>query len=100
MRLDPKHPVWYLYGLGHAYYLVNNYEQAIANLEKAIEMDARFWPSHLILALSFDAMGRIDESQEAVNNALAQNKNIPYENWEKRVPYKDPAATQKKWSTH
>jgi len=95
MRLDPKYPVWYLYGLGHAYFLIGDYDQAILSFQKAVQQDPAFWPSYLLMAVSYDAKGMKAESLKAAKSALEQNKNIPYEKWEQRLPYKDPAEARK-----
>jgi tetratricopeptide (TPR) repeat protein len=75
--------------------LVGDHDQAIAVFEKAIEKDPGFWPSHLLLALSYHVKGLEKESREAVKNALAENKNLASEKWENIIPYKDPEAKQK-----
>ncbi len=95
MRLDPKYPVWHLFGLGHAYFLLDDHDPAITNFEKAVEADSDFWPSHLFLALAYDAKGMTEESRKALERALKGNENLPNENWAQWVPYKDPAAMQK-----
>lgn len=94
MRLNPKFPVWYLYGLGHAYLLTLDYDNAIPVLEKAVAQDPGFWPSYLLLAVSYDVKGMKEKSREAVKSALEENKNLPNEKWEQLVPYKDPFATK------
>ncbi len=94
MQLNPKHPVWYLYSLGHAYFLVQDYDKAILSLEQAAELDPGFWPSYLILAMAYDANGMKDQSQKAVEKVLEKNENLVNENWEQKVPYKDPGASQ------
>ncbi len=95
IRLDPKYPVWYLYGVGHAYWLIHDYDKAIAALKKAVEKDPGFWPPFLILALCYEYKGMTEESQQAVQKALAQNPNLPTEDWEQIVPYKSPDAAAK-----
>lgn len=93
IRLDPKYPVWYLYGLGHAYWLLKNYDPAIAALEKAVEQDHEFWPAYLILALCFEGKGMKEESVKAVQKLLEKNENLANENWEQILPYKNPDAS-------
>ncbi len=95
MRLDPKYPVWYLYGLGHAYFLIEDYDNAIINLEKAIDQDPDFWPSHFLMAASYDAKGMEEQFTLAAKKVLKANKNIMHENWEQKLPYKDPLQTEK-----
>jgi len=95
MRLDPKYPVWYLYGLGHAYFLTADYDNAILNLEKAVDQDPGFWPSHFLMAASYDAKGMEEQFKIAAKKVLKENKNILHEKWEQRLPYKDPVQTKK-----
>ncbi len=95
IRLDPKYPVWYLYGVGHAYWLIDDYDKAIAALEKAVEKDPGFWPPFLILALCYEYKGMTEESRQAAQKALALNPNLPTEDWEQIVPYKSPDAATK-----
>lgn len=94
IRLDPKYPVWYLYGLGHAYFLLGDHEQAVLTFEKVVEQDPGFWPSYLLMAASLDILGRKEDSLKAVERVLEKNANFSDENWEQRVPYKDPAAVE------
>ncbi len=95
MRIDPKYPVWYTYGLGHAYFLIQDYDQAIPVLNNAVEQDPGFWPSYLLLAASYHEKGMKQASEEAVKKVLETNKNLPNEEWEELIPYKDPAAAKK-----
>jgi TolB-like protein len=92
MRLDPKFPVFHMYGLGHAYYLTQDYEKTIPTLEKAVEKDPDFWPSYLLLAAAYDAKNMKERSRDALKKAVEKNKNLPNEKWEQLVPYKDPAV--------
>jgi len=95
MRLDPRYPVWYLYGLGHAYFLIEDYDNAILNLQKAVDQDPGFWPSHFLMAASYDAKGMKEQFVIAAKKVLKENKNILHEKWEQKLPYKDPAQTEK-----
>ena len=92
MRLDPKFPVWYIFGLGHAYFLIQDYEKTIPILENAVDKDPDFWPSYLLLAAVYDAKNMKEKSRNALNKALEKNKNLPNENWDQLLPYKDPAV--------
>ncbi|MBU2455265.1 MAG: tetratricopeptide repeat protein, partial [Proteobacteria bacterium] len=90
MRLDPKYPAWFLWNLGHAYYLTQQYELAIDVFQRALVKDKDFWPSHVFLALCYDATGQKEKAKSQIKDTLTANKNLPLEKWENRLPYKDP----------
>ena len=77
MRLDPKVPVGYIFDLGHAYSLTQDYEKTIPTLEKAVEMDPDFWPSYLLLAAAYDAKGMKEKSRNTLKKALKKTKIFP-----------------------
>lgn len=89
MRLDPKYPSWFLWNLGHAYFLTEQYDLAIEAFQKALVRDENFWPSHLFLVLCYDATGQSDKAEKEILFTLKANKNLSFENWEDRLPYKD-----------
>lgn len=88
MRLDPKYPAWYPSGLGHAYFLIKEYDKAITAFKKAVKKDHEFWPAHLLMALSYNAKGMKNEAHKAIEAALEENENLAGENWEDILPYK------------
>ncbi|WDP87225.1 MAG: tetratricopeptide repeat protein [Desulfobacter sp.] len=95
MRLDPKYPAWYLWNLGHAYYLSQEYEKAADIFQQALVKDPYFWPVHAYLGLTYDLLG---DSQKARQETLAAARAI-YEKspgtWETRLPYKDRVLASK-----
>lgn len=90
MRLDPKYPSWYLWNLGHAYYLAGEYDQAIDTFKRALARDQDFWPSIVFLAVSYKAKGLNKEAKKAAENLFKTDKAPSLEQWEKRLPYKNP----------
>jgi len=62
MRLNPRYPIYYLFGLGHAYFLTNRYEEAITALKKALNRNPNFWPANVHLAATYRKLGREDEA--------------------------------------
>ncbi len=90
MRMDPNYPSWYLWNLGHAYFLTNEYEKAVDSFERSLIDDSSFWPSHVYLAICYDSLGFKDKSLESIQKVKELKNNLSSEVWEKRLPYKNP----------
>jgi adenylate cyclase len=93
LRLDPHYPAWYLFNLGHAYYLSGQYEDAVDTLKRALTRDPNFWPSHAYLAVSYKALGIQDQAVAEAKKLVNNKQTLPLEFWRQRLPYKDPAMT-------
>ncbi|MBT5495768.1 MAG: hypothetical protein HOK54_08515 [Alphaproteobacteria bacterium] len=50
MRCDPYFPAFCLTWLGHAYFMVGQYDEATVALRRGIERDTTYVPFHLFLA--------------------------------------------------
>lgn len=89
IQLNPIYPVWYLWNLGHAYYLTEQCEKAIETLKKLIDRNPNFLPAYSYLAACFVELGR---DEEALIDAagLERLTHISIEDWKARLPYKDP----------
>lgn len=58
LRLDPNYPAWYLWYLGHARFLTNEFDRAADIFQRTLVKDPNFWPAHAYLALAYDALGK------------------------------------------
>ena len=96
MRLNPIYPPDYLWHLGHAYFLTEQYEEAIAALNKALNRNPNFWPPHAYLASIYSALGREEEARAEAAEVLKSNPDLSLETWRQRLPYKDPAVLERK----
>jgi adenylate cyclase len=63
MRLNPYYTFHYLYTLGSAYYMLGDYDAAIATLEKAHERNLNAVQVKLFLAASYVKAGRQDDAE-------------------------------------
>jgi adenylate cyclase len=89
MQLNPINPVWYLWELGHAYYLTERLDEAIATFKKLVDRNPNFLPAYSYLAASYVELELEEEVQ--INAAdLERLTHISLEDWKKRLPYKDP----------
>ena len=94
MQLNPIYPVWYLFELGHAYYLTEQLEEAIATLKKLIDRNPNFLPAYSYLAASYVELGSEEEIQvEAAE--LERLTHISIEDWKEMLPYKDPKMLER-----
>ncbi|MBW2057768.1 MAG: tetratricopeptide repeat protein [Deltaproteobacteria bacterium] len=89
IRLDPVYPVFYLFTLGHAYFLTGQYEEAVTTLRRALNLNPNFWPSHLYLAASYVELGRYEEARAEAAEVTRLSLQTSTETWKERLPYKD-----------
>lgn len=92
MRLNPQHPIWYLWDLGHAYYLLRRYGEATVTLKRALTRNPDYMPAHGFLAIINGELGRQDEAQAAGESALQISPALSLDILQQRLPYKDPTV--------
>jgi TolB-like protein/class 3 adenylate cyclase len=71
MRINPRYPFWYLFMRGQARYMIEDYDNAIDDFEKATErsptaMWLRWW-----LAMSYAQVGRREDAQWQVDELMS-----------------------------
>ena len=93
MRLNPIYPPYYLWHLGHAYFLTGQYEEAIAAFKKSLDRNPNYWPPYAYLAAIFGEQGREEEALAEVAEVLKFSPSFSLETWRQRLPYQDPAVT-------
>jgi tetratricopeptide (TPR) repeat protein len=95
MRLNPIYPPYYLWHLGHAYFLTGQYEEAITAFKKALDRNPKFWPPYAYLAAICGEQGREEEALAEVAEVLKFSPSFSLETWCQRLPYQDPAVTER-----
>jgi len=95
IRLNPIPPVWYFHTLGHAYFLTEHYEKAVATLKRVLNRNPNFWPAHIYLAASYVEMGQEDKAQVEAVEVLKINPNFSLQYRKTKLPYKDPAIFER-----
>jgi adenylate cyclase len=91
MRLDPRHPFFYVWILGQAHFLLRQTEEAIAQFEKTIESNPDFVVGHLMLASAYAHEGRIEDAEWEAEEALVLLPNFTLAAEREKATYKDPA---------
>ena len=91
MRLNPHYPFYYLWTLGHAYYLTGRTGDAVDAFDKVVQQNPNFLPAHAYLAVLFTEMGRKKEAREAWEKARRLSPEASLSNLKQRLPYRRPA---------
>jgi adenylate cyclase len=91
MRLNPFPPSFYYYQLGYCYFTMEQYEQAIEEFKKAIDLEPKNQPALVGLAASYSSLGRDEEALSAGKNLCKIAPNFSVKSWVKKLPYKNEA---------
>ncbi|MFQ6024460.1 MAG: adenylate/guanylate cyclase domain-containing protein [Acidiferrobacterales bacterium] len=70
MRLNPHYPFYYLFYLGHSYYLLEDNEKAIELMKRVVTRAPTFLPVRRHLAVLFTEIGMIKEAKEQTKDVL------------------------------
>ena len=90
-RIDPLYPLNDFY-LGHAQYLMGDYDAAIASLNDTLTFAPNFSPAHRLLAAAYVELGRMDEAHAAVAEIRRISPTASVALWRERLPYRDPGV--------
>lgn len=90
MQLNPYYTWDYPYNLGSAYYMLGNYDAAIAALEKAQERNENAIPIKLYLAASYVKAGRLDDAEWITQQLQVLSPNTTITHTNKTVPIANP----------
>jgi adenylate cyclase len=89
IQLDPLFPVFNSFNLGHAYYLVGRYTEAITHLREALVHNADFYPARIFLVATYVATGRLDEARTEAALVQQQGFETNLHIWRRILPYKN-----------
>jgi adenylate cyclase len=88
MRLNPHYPFFYLWPLGHAYYMLQRRQDALGIFAKIIETNPNFLPAYGFRAVLLSELGRTKEAHEAWDKASQLSPGASLANLRERLPYK------------
>jgi len=97
MHLNPIYPPIYLWNLGNAYLVANGYEKAIEAFKKALVRNPDFWPSHILLAVSYSSLGRIEDARVEAAETMRLNPKFTLESWRHKCPFKNPEELDRRF---
>jgi adenylate cyclase len=95
MRLNPHYPFFYLWTLGHAYYLTERRHESLDIFGKIVQQNPNFLPAHAYRAVLLGELGRGQEAREAWERAshLSPGASMPV--LRDRLPYRRPADLER-----
>jgi adenylate cyclase len=95
MRLNPFPPSFYYYQLGYCYFTMEQYEQAIEEFKKAIDLEPKNQPALVGLSASYSSLDRNEEALSAGKNLYKIAPNFSVKSWVKKLPYKNEADSER-----
>ncbi|NIQ37915.1 MAG: tetratricopeptide repeat protein [Proteobacteria bacterium] len=95
MRLNPMYPAYYLWELGHSYFLIGRYEDAIETLKRVLDRNSDFMPAHVYLAASYSQIGRGEEARAEAAEIERLSPQTSLEAMRQRLPYEDQAVLER-----
>lgn len=91
MRLNPHYPFFYLWTLGHGYYLTGRAQDAVDAFTKIVAQNPNFVPAHAYLAVVFTETGRDQDARAAWSQAVRLSPGASLAALRQRLPYRRPA---------
>jgi adenylate cyclase len=91
MRLNPHYPVFYLWTLGHAFYLTERRQEALNAFSSIAKENPNFVPAHAYRAVILSELGRAKEAREAWAKASEISPGASMTTLRDRLPYKRPS---------
>jgi adenylate cyclase len=88
MRLDPSHPGIWLHFLAHAYFVGDNFEEAVSTLRRRINRQPETDISRVLLASCYGHLGHVDQARAEWAEALRYNPDYSLERKRSQLPYK------------
>jgi len=89
IRLNPFPPGWYLWGLGHAYRNLGNFEESVSAFKKAIDKDPANLLAHTGLTATYSLLGLEEEACSEAAEVLKIDPEFSVKNWANTLPYKN-----------
>ncbi len=96
MRLNPSPPQWYYIQLGRSYHMLGHYEEAVAQVKKALALAPNSFPAYKQLLFIYAEMGREDEARAAAEEMMRINPKFSLDGHAKTLPFKDQEYS-KRW---
>jgi adenylate cyclase len=89
IRLNPSPTVYFYHWLGRAYFMTEQYDEAIATWKKALNLSPDYLNAHTFLAACYSSLNRQAEAAAAAKEVLRINPKFSLESYAKRLPYKN-----------
>ena len=94
ITLNPYHPIWYLWGLGLALYLIGDYEAAVYPLREAIERKPDFFTPYQHLVAVYAGLSKFSDAREAAQQVIKTNPHFRCDTVRERHPFQEMASQE------
>ena len=74
--------------MGSTYLMMRRFDESIAVCKKAVERNPRSVATHIVLAMAYSSLGKMEEAHEAASQVLKLNPNFSLEDFAKAQPNK------------
>ena len=98
MRLCPRYPPWYPLMLARCYWVLREFEEAIATAGSAIEADPLYIQPYVELAMVYAETGREAEAHQAVEATLRIDPDFSATAYTRALPFSDPSLEARRRS--
>ena len=95
IRLNPFPPYYYYISLGRCYIRKGNYEEALAQYKRALEVTPDSWMTHAGVTVAYSLLGREQEARSTAKKFLEIQPFFSVDLYAMMVPYKNPADLEK-----
>ncbi|MFQ5971890.1 MAG: adenylate/guanylate cyclase domain-containing protein [Alphaproteobacteria bacterium] len=92
MRLDPHNSILFLFDLGHAYFVMQRYRDAISAFLRGTIRNPDFMPDHLFLAASHARLGEDDDARREMAESIRIAPDTSQATLGELLPYRDAHA--------
>ena len=89
MRLNPHHPYNYPFHMGQAYFILQQYQQAIEALERGLESNPSSERMRVWLAAAYALSGREDDARWEAEQVLTLNPDFSLERIRQAFPFQE-----------
>jgi adenylate cyclase len=91
MRLNPQYPFFYLWTLGHAYYLTGRNADATTTFRTLIGQNPNFVPAHVFLAVLYTDQGLEQQARAEMTAAATYSAHVSLGSLRQMLPYRHEA---------
>jgi adenylate cyclase len=95
IRLHPFAPATYYHWLGRAYFMTEQYDEAIATFKKILNINPNYLPARAFLAACYSSLDRQAEAAAEADEVRRINPKFNLESFAKTLPYKNKADIER-----
>ncbi|MHA1164699.1 MAG: tetratricopeptide repeat protein, partial [Alphaproteobacteria bacterium] len=88
MRLNPRHPFFYVWILGHAHFIARRYDSAITVSKRVLDSNPDFPGARRTLAAAYAHQDRLDEAAWEIEEILTRDPEFTLAKARRVTPYK------------